>query len=241
MCKSGVCNLKIIKILSISILSVCLIISFFQLNKSVSIFANTTPKSEKKIIIDAGHGGFDGGATAIDGTVEKDINLSISLNLMEFLKSAGYNVIITRDTDTATDNKPDSTISARKTSDLKNRLNLMDKNPDAIFVSVHLNKFTSSSANGAQVFYSKNNNLSRILGQSIQDSFKNMLQHNNTRVIKMGTSSTFLLHKAKIPAVIVECGFLSNLEELKLLKNKDYQTQIAFCIFCGIMDYDKKI
>ncbi len=160
---------------------------------------------------------------------------------MEFLKSSGYNVIITRSTDTATDNKPNSSISARKTSDLKNRLDLMEKNPDAIFVSVHLNKFTSSSANGAQVFYSKNNDLSIQLGQCIQNSFKNMLQPENNRVVKMGTSSTFLLHRAKIPAVIVECGFLSNLEELKLLKDKEYQTQIAFCIFCGIMDYDKKI
>lgn len=148
-------------------------------------------------------------------------------------------MILTRNADTATDNKPNSPISVRKTSDLKNRLDLMSQNTDAIFVSVHLNKFTSSSANGAQVFYSKNNDLSRILGQSIQDSFKNMLQPSNNRVIKMGTSSTYLLHKAKIPAVIVECGFLSNLKELELLKDKDYQTQIAFCIFCGIMDYEK--
>lgn len=233
--------MKSIKIFSVFVLIACLLISFFQINNSVSVLANAKPKNSKKIIIDAGHGGFDGGAIAIDGTVEKDINLNISLYLKDFLEAAGYTVIATRTTDTATDGDLNSSISARKTSDLKNRLNLMSKNDDAIFVSVHLNKFTSSSASGAQVFYSKNNNQSKILGQKIQDSFKNMLQKDNERVIKMGSSSTYLLHKAQIPAVIVECGFLSNLNELEKLKDKDYQTQIAFCIFCGIMNYENNM
>ena len=233
--------MKKIRLLLTLFLIICLGISVYQINNSASVFTMAKVSPKRVIIIDAGHGGFDGGAIAHDGTVEKDINLNISLILTEFLKSAGYEVITTRSTDTGTDDNSSDSISKRKTSDLRNRLNIMNNNPDAIFVSVHLNKFTSSTANGAQVFYSKNNTLSASLGQSIQSEFKKLLQPNNDRVIKMGTSSTYLLHKANIPAVIVECGFLSNLEELKKLKDPDYQSQIAFCIFCGIMNYSKSV
>ena len=94
----------------------------------------------------------------------------------------------------------------------------MEKYPQAIFVSIHLNKFTASSAKGAQVFYSKNNPESFTLGDSIQGNIKKLLQPANERVIKQGTKSTYLLYNARIPAVIVECGFLSNAEDLKKLK-----------------------
>lgn len=183
------------------------------------------------------HGGFDGGAVAFDGTVEKNINLNIALNLRDFLRIGGYDVIMTRTTDTGTEDDFSKPIANRKVSDLQNRLKLMNTYPNAIFVSVHLNKFTATAANGAQVFYSKNNENGRMLGQSIQDSFKEILQPENERVIKQGTKSTYLLHKANLPAVIVECGFLSNRNELSLLKSADYQKKLAFTIFCGINNY----
>ena len=106
------------------------------------------------IIIDAGHGGFDGGAVADDGTLEKDINLKISLYTEEILKLNGYNVIMSRKEDNGTENKQSNEIASKKRSDLKNRLSLMKNNPDAIFVSIHLNKLTTSAARGAQVFNS---------------------------------------------------------------------------------------
>lgn len=185
----------------------------------------------------SGHGGFDGGAVAEDGTVEKNINLKISDTLSELLQISGYDVIRTRTADNSTEDSQDEKIAVRKKSDLKNRLELMKKYPDAVFVSVHLNKFTTSSAKGSQVFYSPNTEKSDILGESIQSSVIKMLQPDNTRVIKKATSSTYLLRNATVPAVIVECGFLSNNEELELLKSEEYQNKMAFCIFCGINDY----
>lgn len=189
------------------------------------------------IIIDAGHGGFDGGAVAFDGTVEKDINLNISNTLAEFLTFSGYDVIMTRSSDVSTEDNKNEKIVSRKKSDLKNRLELMNNYPDAIFVSIHLNKFTTSSAKGSQVFYSPKAEKSDKLGNKIQSAIIKLLQPENTRVNKQATSSTYLLYNATVPAVIVECGFLSNKNELELLKNEEYQNKMAFCIFCGINDY----
>lgn len=189
------------------------------------------------IIIDAGHGGFDGGAVALDGTSEKDINLNISLTLANMLKVSGYNVVLTRNEDTSTDSIDSDKIASRKKSDLKNRLSLMEKYPNSYYVSIHLNKFTTTAASGAQVFYSKNFDESKEIALCVQKSIVSMLQPTNKRVIKQGTSATYLLHNAKVPAIIVECGFLSNSAELLKLKDEDYQNQMSFAIFGGIIDY----
>ncbi|MBQ8203473.1 MAG: N-acetylmuramoyl-L-alanine amidase [Clostridia bacterium] len=189
------------------------------------------------VILDAGHGGFDGGAVAGDGTVEKDINLAICKKCESMLRFNGFNVIMTRTDDTGTEDVEGS-IAKRKKSDMQNRLNLMKENTDAIFVSVHLNKFTTSAARGAQVFYTPNFDAAVDLGESIQSSIVNLLQPDNTRVIKMGNSSTYLLKNATVPAVIVECGFLSNSQDLANLKNSEYQSQMAFAIVGGITEFE---
>ncbi len=185
----------------------------------------------------ASHGGFDGGAVAHDGTAEKDINLQISMRVCDILRMQGFDVLMTRTTDSGTENNPDETIRRRKRSDLQNRLKLMEDNPDAVYVSIHLNKFTTSAANGAQVFYTKKFEEARVLGDCIQQSIVFYLQPENQRVIKQGTDSTYLLKNALVPAVIVECGFLSNKTELQRLKTQEYQSQLAFCIAAGICDY----
>ena len=184
------------------------------------------------------HGGFDGGAVASDGTVEKDINLKITLASAKFLRQSGFNVILTRENDVSTDDVETEKISTRKKSDLKNRLNLMKDYKDAVFVSIHLNKFTTSAANGSQVFYSRSEE-SKRLGDCIQKSIVAKLQPENTRVNKLATSSTYLLYNATVPSVLVECGFLSNKAELEKLKDKDYQNKMAFSIYCGILEYFK--
>lgn len=194
------------------------------------------PAHQKPIIvIDAGHGGYDGGAVAADGTVEKEINLNIAKNLRDFLCCAGFEIKMTRESDISTDGS--GTEKYIKTSDLNNRLQLMKENPDAIFVSIHLNKFTTSSANGAQVFFSPRTETSDTLANCIQNSIVTLLQPDNKRVIKQGTKSIYILHNAVIPAVIIECGFLSNHGELAKLKDETYQSMMAFSVFCGIMDY----
>ena len=205
----------------------------------IPVTAGVTPTNT--VIIDAGHGGFDGGAVASDGTPEKDINLQIALRLCGLLRLHGYEVIMTRTEDTGTEGDPSASISERKKSDMKERLRIINENEDAIFVSIHLNKFTTSAAVGAQVFYSTNHPDSKVLGQSVQQTVKVLVQPENERTIKKGTKSTYLLYNAKIPAVIVECGFLSNSRELELLKTQEYQSKMAFAVFCGIDEYKKNI
>lgn len=230
-------KIKKIGVLALVIL-VCLI-SAVSINLSKSyVLASAKIVSKPQIILDAGHGGFDGGAVAQDGTVEKDINLNITLFVAQFLRQSGFEVILTRTNDVSTDDVETDVISTKKKSDLKNRLNLMKNHKEAIFVSVHLNKFTTSAASGSQVFYSKNKQ-SEKLGECIQKCIVTQLQPENTRVNKQATSSTYLLYNATIPAVLVECGFLSNKAELEKLKTEDYQKKMAFCIYCGILEYFK--
>ena len=223
-----------------SFLLICLSFLPTLLKTNNVISASVDSDRKKLVIVDAGHGGFDGGAVAPDGTVEKEINLQIATTLSEILALNGYNVIMTRTTDTGTEDDFTKPIQTRKVSDLKNRLALMNKYSDAIFVSIHLNKFTASSAKGSQVFYSKNEPDSYTLGDSIQGNIRTLLQPENERVIKQGTKSTYLLYNAQIPAVIVECGFLSNAQDLNKLKNENYRNQMAFAVFCGINDFFEK-
>ena len=194
---------------------------------------------ENIVFANASHGGFDGGAVAGDGTVEKDINLNISLTLAKFLKQNGFRVIMTREADVSTEDTESPQIASKKKNDLKNRLKLMSDYPDAVFVSIHLNKFTTSAAFGSQVFYSKSDE-SAVLADKIQKAIVSLIQPDNTRVNKQATSSTYLLYNATVPAVLVECGFLSNASELALLKQPDYQNKMAFSIYTGILEYFKE-
>lgn len=195
--------------------------------------ASHTENIKKTVILDAGHGGFDGGASAGD-VLEKDINLKIALFLADHLKLSGYDVILTREDDSATNDEGDR-IRSKKISDMKNRLALMKSYPDAFFVSIHLNKYSNSQPKGTQVFYSQKTEESKLLAQSIQQTVKELLQSDNHREIKPATRDTYLLYNAPIPAVIVECGFLSNPAELALLKTEEYQKKMAFAVYCGII------
>lgn len=227
------------KFASILFLIFLLLISPFSAvdNETHTVSSASVNQGRNKIIIDAGHGGFDGGAVADDGTLEKNINLVIASNLKQLCKLGGFEVIMTRDSDKGTEIDENDSISNRKKSDMKRRLAVIEENPDAIFVSIHLNKFTTSTASGAQVFYSKNNSNSETLAENIQRTMVDLIQKENTRTIKQADNSIFLLKKSSIPSIIIECGFLSNYEELKLLKNYEYQRKIAFAIYCGILNY----
>ncbi len=224
--------------LFLTLLFLCAAVSARLYDKVSAIYAAGQSLMEKPIVIlDAGHGGFDGGAVASDGTIEKDINLKIALTLQDFLMQSGIMVVMTRENDVSTDTTEAKKIASRKKSDLQNRLELMNQYPEAVFVSIHLNKFTTSAANGSQVFYSAKTEKSKWLSECIQQSIVQKLQPENKRVNKQATSSTYLLYNATIPAVLVECGFLSNRTELQKLKDEGYQKRMAFCIYCGIIEY----
>lgn len=199
--------------------------------------ASSMPITQKTVIVDAGHGGDDGGAIGIDGTIEKDINLDIALKLEKILKFYGFNVIMTRTQDVMTCDDGLDSLRKRKISDIHNRFELMRKNPDAIFISVHQNKFEDSSQHGTQVFYSGNDERSKELAEAIQTSVTLTLQRKNDRVVKKSGSGIYLLYHAKIPAVLVECGFISNSDEVKKLKDESYRMKLAILIADGLLKY----
>ncbi len=199
--------------------------------------ASSMPITQKTVIVDAGHGGDDGGAIGIDGTVEKDINLDIALKLEKILKFYGFNVIMTRTQDVMTCDDGLDSLRKRKISDIHNRFELMRKNPDAIFISVHQNKFEDSSQHGTQVFYSGNDERSKELAEAIQTSVTLTLQRKNDRFVKKSGSGIYLLYHAKIPAVLVECGFISNSDEVKKLKDESYRMKLAILIADGLLKY----
>ena len=204
----------------------------------VAIQASQIMEEKKQtIILDAGHGGEDGGTVSQSGILEKDINLSITSRLKTFLVSAGFDVIMIRDSDTAIGGSSLSTVKERKASDLKKRLQIMNEHPDALFISIHQNHFEQSKYHGTQVFYSPNHESGKLLADSIQSSVVSLLQNDNMRVSKEGGKSIYLLWNSKTPSVIVECGFLSNPEEAQKLTEDNYQNQMAFSIFCGILNY----
>lgn len=188
----------------------------------------------EEIVIDAGHGGFDGGATGITGSIEKNINLNISLKLKSFFEIAGYKVNMTRQEDISTE---DENFNNKKKSDMRNRLNLIDSSKKSIAISIHQNKFTESQYSGAQTFYGGKNPKSQELAELIQKEFVVNLQPENKRQIKKGQKNLFLLYNAKNPIVLVECGFISNKKEEQLLLDDEYQNKVAFTIFSATMKF----
>lgn len=189
------------------------------------------------IIIDPGHGGEDGGTVSSSGIVEKDINLSISLKIDNLLKLYGFETLMTRNDDRLIYDNDCKTTREKKVSDIHNRMSIAEKHPDSIFLSIHQNHFDQSKYYGAQVFYSKNNPESQIIAECIQSSIASKLQPENTRLIKPSGTEIYLLYHAKSPAIMVECGFLSNGAEAQLLNDDEYQTKISAAIVQGILTY----
>ncbi len=183
------------------------------------------------VVIDAGHGGRDGGAVGNDGTLEKELNLQIANVLAELLRVSGYNVVMTRTEDVMLTTEDGG--GSSKLQDLKKRLMIASSYPDSVTVSIHCNKFPSESCKGLQVYYSDDEKAME-LANGIQGSVKTLIQPENHRAVKKTDSSIYLLSRAKTPSVLVECGFLSNAEELENLKNPEYQKALALAILKGI-------
>lgn len=202
-----------------------------------ALAASSNSGNEKTVIIDPGHGGVDGGAVGYNNIVEKDINLSISLKLRTLFEASGFNVVMTREDDSSIHDADSLTIRAKKITDIHNRSKLLEKYKNAIFISIHQNKFEQPQYHGTQVFYSKNNSKSKELASFIQTDVKELLQNDNKREIKPAGKDLYILYHAKIPAVMVECGFISNPKEAMQLINDDYQSKMAFAIYCGTLDY----
>lgn len=204
-------------------------------NRAVTVAVqNGTFIPERTIVIDAGHGGIDGGATSCTGVLERDINLEIALKLDDVLHLLGYHTVLTRTTQDSVATEG-NTIAAQKVSDMKNRLNMVNSIKNPIFISIHQNYFGNSKYHGAQVFYG-NGNESKALASILQASFIQTINPESKRGIKSG-AGIYLLEKLNCPAVLIECGFISNQDEEQLLRTDAYQNEICAIIATAIRTY----
>lgn len=194
----------------------------------------------RTVILDAGHGGEDGGAVGADGTQEKDLNLALTLALGERLSELGYTVIYTRTDDRLLYTEEENIKGIRKISDLKNRCKIAAEHKDALFVSIHMNTFGQSKYSGLQVYYSPVVEGSEKLARCIQSEVCEEVQTENHRKIMKGKDIYILEHTENV-AVLIECGFLSNPEECKKLSEKEYQKRLSFAIACGMIKYEEEI
>ena len=184
--------------------------------------------------MDSPHGGMDGGCSTADGVPEKGINLNIMLCLRDLLEVSGYHVEVTRDKDCSIHDKGIEGIANQKSSDMDNRLALLNRYDNAGCVSIHQNQFTDPKYSGAQMFFAPTNPESESLAQMMQGQFRSLLQPDNQREVKECGKELFLCYYCDQPMVMAECGFLSNPEEAKLLCSEEYQHKVAFTIYSAL-------
>lgn len=226
---------KVFQIILLFIALIALIICGLFQNQDNTQPVTALPVANKIVVLDAGHGGFDAGASD-NGIVEKEVNLDVTLRLKEYLEQGGCTVLLTRDEDMSTAQEGVSGIAAKK-DDLVQRKKMADSSGGDIFVSIHMNKFNQNQYRGAQVFYSEKPEKGKILADIIQQSLKEILKDGNERVAKKIDGGVFIMKNTAIPSVIVECGFLSNPQEAELLKSDEYRQKLAWGIYIGIMKY----
>ena len=199
----------------------------------VTVFAEQAPD----VIIDAGHGGIDGGAVGTAGTPEKDVNLAIALRLQARLEKDGFRVLMIRATDRSIHDASAVTTRQKKTSDLKNRLAISARYPSAVYVSIHQNSYPSAKVQGTTLYYGPKNSCSEAIAKAVRAAVLQQLQPDNKRVMKQAGGDLYILSNTAAPAVLVECGFLSNSAEEALLTTPVYQQAMANAIADGLEAY----
>ena len=187
------------------------------------------------VLIDPGHGGEDGGAVS-GNILEKEINLDISHNTADLLKLLGFHVTMTRETDDALTNEGED-VKKRKYNDMKMRLGMYNSSENNVIISIHQNKFSNASSHGTQVFYSPHHKNSAYLADCIKFAVNQSVQPDNDRENKAAGKEIYLLYNTHNPAVLVECGFISNHAEREKLLNPEYQKQMSMAIAAGFIDY----
>ncbi|WP_288528994.1 N-acetylmuramoyl-L-alanine amidase [uncultured Eubacterium sp.] len=214
------------------LIAVCINISYKIDDVMVKTVGINNIQTRKTVIIDPGHGGIDVGTVGIDGSLEKNINLSISLDLYDFLMVSGINTVLTRDGDYEMYRAGEQ----RTKSDLYNRMDYINSIPDSILISIHQNHFENETEWGTQVWYSPNDDISPTIADKILNSVKKNIQPENKRENKKSDDSYYILYKAQKPSVMVECGFVSNRNENNKLQDKEYQKDMAYSILAGICE-----
>lgn len=221
-----------------SVIMVALFVFAIQTNTKNTNVVQTValPVSNKVIVLDAGHGKPDEGAQSSTGTTEAETNLKIALKVQSLLEQSGATVILTRSDDEAIYDLDSKTLKQKKISDIRNRVKIGNEAQADIFVSIHLNKIPQEQYWGWQCFYKEGNEQSIKLAKSLQENLNESIQKENKRVA-MKLENVYIMKHVEIPISIVECGFLSNKEEEKLLLEDSYQDKLAWGIYNGIIDY----
>lgn len=202
-------------------------------NHSVTVFADKQIL-QNTVVIDAGHGGVDGGAVSCTGVFESTINLEISTRLNDLMRLLGIHTVMIRDTDRSVYTSGE-TIAAKKISDIKERVRIVNSTPNALLISIHQNNFQQRQYFGSQVFYNEQSG-SKELAEMLQSSFRANLDPNNRRQIKK-SSGVYLMEHIDGPGVLIECGFLSNQTEEALLRNGEYQKKLSCVIASSVSQY----
>lgn len=209
-------------------------------DKSVETMKHMFSKTKKTedsdkltVVIDAGHGGFDPGKVGVNGVLEKDVNLAIAKKLKMLLEQNDLKVVMLRTTDDGLYSEGDSN---KKATDLKKRVQILLETNPVLAVSIHQNSFPQESSYGAQVFYYTDSEQGKAFAQIMQSTLKECITDGNHRMEK-ANKDYYMLKKSTCPLIIVECGFLSNQKEAKLLTTEEYQQEMAWAIHLGVMRY----
>ncbi len=234
-----------VKLLIFCIALLALFLTVFLLSIKLGFFKNeveitnvfSDTEKEYVIVLDAGHGGVDTGANGVVGKYESELCLEITNKVCAFLNMYGNKTVMTRTEDKMLVSK--NTSLSRKQSDLAGRVEFANEFENPVFVSIHMNTYPLESCKGTQIFYSPNDPQSKVLADIISENIKSTLQPDNTRVNKEAGSNIYVLHKLDKPAVLIECGFITNYEEASLLNNDEYQNKLAAVIAESIMEYIK--
>ena len=181
------------------------------------------------LVLDAGHGGEDGGAVSLTGVPESQINLAIVLKLRDVLGLYGVDPILLREEDVSLHDEDAKTLREKKRSDLKNRVAAIEKAEGGALISIHQNTYPSGRYHGAHVFYAPTEG-SQALAEHVQSSIRTALQPGNERAVKQIPSTVYIMNHITCPAILIECGFLTNPEEEALLRDEDYQRRLAAVI-----------
>ena len=220
------------------VIFICLIVCIYgiiYLAIGNVVQTNTTPATNKVVILDAGHGAPDYGTESASGTTEQELNLAITLKLQQILEQSGVNVILTRSDENGIYEVDKDSIRAKKISDTKNRVYIGNNSAADIYVSIHMNYYTDSQYSGWQTFYQSSSESSKKLANIIQQSLNENIGQNKRN--PMAIKGVYIMDHVKIPAVIVECGFLSNKNDEERLKTDSYQSQLAWGIYLGVQKY----
>lgn len=231
---------------SIFVMAFSLILSFYCIGFGI-LFSNletaravataSEPRDKKCLLIDPGHGGEDGGTVGVNGILEKDLNLSLSEILGVILEFSGYEIVQTRNEDKMLYDRNVNYKGRKKMLDLKGRLEIAQNiNPD-LFIGIHMNAFPEQKYSGLSVYYSKNHTKSKDAAETIRSNVKSALQPQNNREAKAASSNIYILDRITCPAILVECGFLSNPEECKKLSSYDYRRELSFVLYSSLVSF----